>query len=114
LELTYNASEHAAALPGRVFTKSSATLASEMVEQLARYHAAFWNGNNAPDALRGLPSSLEFQTRLNQRIALARQFQRGLERSQYVIPRQLWTRRHELWPALLRSMHQNAQGPQTR
>lgn len=87
--------------------------ATDMVEQLANYHAAFWNGGRAPEALRRLPTSLRFQQRLNERSGFARQFERGVTRSKRHLPSRLVTRRDELWPAVMRSLERNGEGPVT-
>jgi hypothetical protein len=84
-----------------------------MAEQIATYHAAFWNGRTAPVALASLPSTLQFQQRLNQRAACARQFQVGLDRSRALLPDGLWQRRAELWPAFMHSLQLNTEGAQT-
>jgi hypothetical protein len=87
--------------------------AADMIEQLASYHAAFWDGGRAPAALGRLPSSLLFQQRLNGRSAFVRQFERGVTRSRAHLPARVVARREQLWPAVMRSLEVNGEGPVT-
>lgn len=87
--------------------------ARDMIEQLAIFHAAFWDGGRAPDALRRLPSALVFQERLNRRSGFARQFARGLTRSRRHLPDALYARADDLWPAVMRALERNGEGAQT-
>jgi hypothetical protein len=87
--------------------------AREMVDQMAAYHAAFWNGGAAPGSLGRMASSLLFQERLNRRAMFSRRFHVGLDRSLDKLPASLQSRRDEIWPAFMRSLELNVQGPQT-
>jgi hypothetical protein len=87
--------------------------ARDMVDQLATYHAAFWNGGAARESLARMASSQLFQERLNRRAMFSRRFHVGLERSASVLPTSLVQRSDQIWPAFMRSLELNVHGPQT-
>lgn len=87
--------------------------AIDMVEQMASYHAAFWNGHTAPDAVARLQTPLAIQQRLNRAARFPKRTRVGLERAQQIVPASIWQRREELWGAVMRSLEVSRQGPQT-
>lgn len=99
--------------PDPMHDRVTETDAQDMVDQMVTYHAAFWQARLAGDALARLAPARVFQERLNRRALFARRFRVGLERSRDLLPSALWQRRDELWPAFMRSLELNADGPQT-
>lgn len=87
--------------------------ATDMIEQMAAYHAAFWNGHTAPDALARLQTPLAVQERLNRAAFFPKRTRVGLERAKHLVPTAIWQRRDELWPAVMRSLKLSLNGPQT-
>lgn len=87
--------------------------AHEIIEQLATYHAAFWNGRQGRAALMKLPTPLTFQQRLNNRTGYRYLFRRGLNASRDLMSARLWNRRDEIWRTAMRSLELNQRGPQT-
>jgi hypothetical protein len=87
--------------------------AIDMVEQMAIYHAAFWDGRAQPAALARLQTPLAIQRRLNRAALFPRRTRIGLERAQHLVPDSVWRRRDELWPAVMRSLQLSLRGPQT-
>jgi thiamine kinase-like enzyme len=87
--------------------------AADMIEQMASYHAAFWNGRTAPAAVRRLQTPLRIQQRLNRAALFPRRTRVGLERAKQLVPTSIWNRRDELWPAVMHSLQISQNGPQT-
>lgn len=87
--------------------------ALDIIDQLATYHAAFWEGRQGGEALAKLPTPFVFQRRLNRRLGYQYFFGRGLKASRELMPAALRCRRDELWGAAMRSLQFNSAGPQT-
>jgi hypothetical protein len=83
--------------------------AEDMVDQMAYYHAAFWDRR---DRLAALPTAQLFQERLNA-VGLLRRARVGIERGRAAMPDALWRRRDELLPATMRSLRLNTAGTPT-
>jgi hypothetical protein len=87
--------------------------AEDMVDQLAYYHAAFWND---PRLTRGTLARLSTTERMQQRlngVGLAKRAEVGIERGRSVIPPRLYRRKAEIVPATMRSLHLNSTGTLT-
>ncbi|WP_353361274.1 phosphotransferase [Mycobacterium sp.] len=87
--------------------------AIDMTEQMATYHAAFWDGRQAGTAFKQLPTPLQFQNNVNRLPGFVRQFHRGLRRSRELLPAALWAQRDRLWPAFMRSLEISSAGTPT-
>ena len=87
--------------------------AIDMTEQMATYHAAFWDGRQAGTAFKQLPTPLQFQNNVNRLPGFVRQFHRGLQRSRELLPAALWAQRDRLWPAFMRSLEISSAGTPT-
>jgi hypothetical protein len=86
--------------------------AESMVRNLAAYHGRFWES----PILRGLPwlqTSLGFQERVNATIDFEKRTLVGIDRSEHIAPPEFLRRRSEIWPATMRSLALNVQGPMT-
>ena len=85
-----------------------------MVEQMAIFHAAFWD---SPQLTNGPLSRLRdverFQIDLNERAGFRKRTEVGIERSESVMPARLFARREQIWPAYMRSLGLNVRGAQT-
>jgi hypothetical protein len=79
--------------------------AEDMVDQMAYYHAAFWDRS---DQLASLPTAELFQERLNG-VGLLRRARVGIERGRSAMSASLWRRKDELLPATMRSLRLNSQ-----
>ncbi|HWJ82498.1 MAG TPA: phosphotransferase [Nocardioides sp.] len=86
--------------------------AEDMVDQMAYYHAAYWDDPRLTRELRRLPTTEVFQRRLNE-IGIERRARVGLERSRSVTPERLYRRKAEILPAVMRSLHLNSTGTLT-
>jgi hypothetical protein len=86
--------------------------AEDMVDQMAYYHAAFWNDPRLTRELARLPTTELFQQRLND-VGLEKRARVGLERGRAVMPPALYRRKDELLPAVMRSLHLNSAGTLT-
>jgi len=87
--------------------------AEDMVEQMAIYHESLWDSEVLTKQLAGLRNPLQFQTDLNRCIAFCKRTLVGIERARAVLPESIYARKKEIWPALMRSLELNTQGPQT-
>jgi Phosphotransferase enzyme family len=87
--------------------------AIDMIDQMAAYHAAFWDGRTAATALARLQTPLAIQQRLNRAALFPKRTLVGLERARHLVPAGIWQRRDELWPAVMRSLQLSLRGPQT-
>jgi aminoglycoside phosphotransferase (APT) family kinase protein len=94
----------------RVATREQA---EQLIDTLATLHAAYWNFPLGNMFGSWLPTSFEWMEALNRTINAAQRVAVGLERSRDVIPAELYTRRAEVHPALMRSLEINTAGPMT-
>lgn len=78
--------------------------AEDMVDQMAYYHATFWDRS---DQLWALPTAELFQQRLND-VGLLRRARVGIERGRPAMSPAVWRRKDELLPAAMRSLRLNA------
>jgi hypothetical protein len=83
--------------------------AEDMVDQMAYYHARFWDRS---DQLTALPTAELFQERLND-VGLLRRAKVGIERGRSAMTPALWRRKGELLPATMRSLRLNTSGTPT-
>ena len=81
--------------------------AEDMLDQIAYYHAAFWNDPRLTRELSRLPTSERFQQRLN-KIGFEHGTRIGIERGRSVIPPALYRRKREIFPTAIRSLHANS------
>lgn len=88
------------------------TDAEGMVDEMAYYHAAFWNDARLIRALSRLPTSERFQRRLNA-FGFTYAMRIGFERGRFVIPPTLYRRRQEIFPTAMRSLRLNSTGTLT-
>ncbi|MGY4102971.1 phosphotransferase [Nocardia sp. R16R-3T] len=87
-------------------------MAESMVTNLAALHGTFWDD----EILRTtpwIPSSLEFQERVEETISYKGRSLIGVERARSIVPDELYRRRAEIWPGLLHSLRANTSGIQT-
>jgi len=83
--------------------------AEDMIDQMAYYHATFWD---QPGPLAPLPTSELFQQRLND-IGLERRARIGIERGRATMSAKLYRRKDELLPTTMRALRVNSAGPLT-
>jgi hypothetical protein len=83
--------------------------AEDMVDQMAYYHAAFWDHPRLTRELLRLPTSQHFQQRLN-RFGFKHATRIGIESCRRVIPPALYRRKQEIFPAAMRSLRINSTG----
>ncbi len=99
---------------GTVMTRQlSRAQAESLVEVLATIHARYWN---APIRRRfggWIRNSVEYIERLNATLPAKKRMAVGVERGRDVIPPEIYARRDEIHPALMRAMALNVEGPQT-
>jgi hypothetical protein len=86
--------------------------AQDMVDQMAYYHAAFWDDPRLTREFARLPTTELFQQRLND-VGLEKRARVGIERGRAVMPPALSRRKDELLPAVMRSLHLNSSGTLT-
>jgi hypothetical protein len=86
--------------------------AEDMIDQMAYYHAAFWNDPRLTRGPSRLPTSELFQQRLNS-LGFEHATRIGIERARSVIPTALYRRKQDIFPAAMRSLRINSTGPLT-
>jgi hypothetical protein len=86
--------------------------AEDMVDQMAYYHASFWNDPRLSSQLKQLANTEVFQQRLND-VGLLAAAHRGLDRIEAITPPAIYRRRNELIPTTMRALHLNATGTPT-
>jgi hypothetical protein len=86
--------------------------AEDMVDQMAYYHAAFWDDPRLTRELARLPTTEVFQQRLNA-VGLEKRARVGIERARSVTPHAVYRRKDELLPAVMRSLRLNSSGTPT-
>ncbi len=85
-----------------------------MIEQMAIYHSAFWDSPELEEGeISGLRTSHRFQVDLNEKVGFEKRCRVGMERARAVVPAAIYSRRREIWPAYMRSLECNVQGPMT-
>lgn len=87
--------------------------AEDMAAEMATYHAAFWDSARFADDLQNLQPALQWQENLNRKVGFEKRTLTGLERAQDVVPNELYRRRHEIYPAFMRSLALHDKGPVT-
>lgn len=87
-------------------------MAESMVTQMAAYHAAFWQSPTLA-GLSWLQPALAWQENVNRMLPFERRSLVGFDRAEPVIPPELRPRKHQIYPAFMRSLVANAEGPQT-
>jgi len=88
-------------------------MAETMMQEMAVYHAAFWNSPRLDDDLRWAKPTLQFQVDLNATINFEKRTMVGFDRARDVMPKALWHRRSELYPATMASLRLNSRTPMT-
>jgi thiamine kinase-like enzyme len=83
--------------------------AEDMVDQMAYYHAAFWDGQRLTRERSRLPTSELFQRRLN-RFGFQHAARIGIERGRSAISPAVYRRKQEIFPAAMRSLRINSTG----
>ena len=86
--------------------------AEDMVDQMAYYHATFWNDPRLTREYARLPTTELFQQRLNE-IGFQKRARVGIERGRSVMPPALYRRKAELLPAVMRALRLNSAGTPT-
>jgi hypothetical protein len=86
--------------------------AEDMVDQMAYYHATFWDSPRLRGDLAKLPTTEAFQARLN-RLGIERRARVGIERVRDLTPAAIYRRKDELVPAVMRSLRLNSTGTLT-
>jgi Ecdysteroid kinase-like family len=86
--------------------------AEDMVDEMAYYHGAFWNGSRLTRELWRLPTSERFQERLNS-FGFEHAMRIGIDRGRSVIPPALYRRKREIFPTAMRSLRINSTGART-
>lgn len=87
--------------------------AEDMIDQMAYYHAAFWQDPQlSTGPISRLPTTHVFQQRLND-VGLERRARVGIERGREQMPARLYARKDELLPAVMRSLELNSRGALT-
>ncbi len=86
--------------------------AEDMVDQMAYYHAAFWDDPRLNRQFTQLPTTEVFQQRLND-VGLEKRARVGIERGRSVMPAALYRRKNEILPATMRALRLNSAGTLT-
>jgi thiamine kinase-like enzyme len=88
--------------------------AEQIIDTLAGLHARFWNAPLRQMYGSWLQNAHELTATLNVTIGAATRILSGFERARHVIPPEVYARRREVHPALMRSQELNVTtGPQT-
>jgi Ser/Thr protein kinase RdoA (MazF antagonist) len=99
---------------GTVLTRRLTKAQAEgVVEVLATLHARYWDAPILRRFGRWVRDPVEYIDRLNATLPARKRMAMGVERGRAVIPAELYARRDEFHPALMRAMASNAEGPQT-
>ncbi len=86
--------------------------AEDMVDQMAYYHAAFWDDPRLSSQYGRLATTEIFQQRINN-VGLLKAAHRGLEHIEATTPPAIYRRREELIPTTMRALHLNSTGTPT-
>lgn len=84
----------------------------DMIDQMAYYHAAFWDSPRLRTDLAKLPTTEAFQRRLND-LGIERRAKVGIERVRDITPPEIYRRKAEIVPAVMRSLALNSSGTPT-
>ena len=89
--------------------------ADDMVTTLASLHGSFWNSPRITDRadLGWIKTALRFQLDCNAAIGFEKRSMVGIDRAADVIPPAFHDRRHEIWPAAMRSLEIHERHPMT-
>lgn len=96
--------------PGIYITRGQA---EDMVSLLAILHGTFWNSPHLEQEFSWLRSALEYQTFINGVLDFPALCEAGNDLASSVIPQKMLARRSEIWPAAMRAVELNVEGPQT-
>ncbi|MDT5348638.1 MAG: hypothetical protein QOH91_1925 [Mycobacterium sp.] len=86
--------------------------AEDMVDQMAYYHAAFWDDPRLSSQFGGLATTEIFQQRIND-VGLLKAAHRGLDHIEATTPPAIYRRREELIPTTMRALNLNSSGTHT-
>src|ERR1700737_4376767 len=86
--------------------------AEDMIDQMAYYHAAFWDDPRLSSQFGRLATTEVFQQRLND-VGLLKAAHRGLDHVETITPPAIYRRREELIPTTMRALHLNSNGTPT-
>ena len=86
--------------------------AEDMIDQMAYYHAAFWNDPRPTSQFRRLATTEVFQQRIND-VGLLKAAHRGLDHIETTTPPAIYRRRDELIPTTMRALRLNSSGTPT-
>ncbi len=84
----------------------------DMIDQMAYFHASFWDSPRLRTDLAKLPTTEQFQARLNG-LGIERRARVGIERVRDLTPPAVYRRKAELVPAVMRSLRLNSTGTPT-
>lgn len=84
----------------------------DQIDQLAYVHATFWDSPRLRTDLATLPTTEQFQRRLND-LGIERRARVGIERVREITPAAVYRRKDELVPAVMRSLELNSRGTST-
>jgi hypothetical protein len=86
--------------------------AEDMIDQMAYYHAEFWDDPRLSTQFRRLANTEVFQQRIND-VGLLKAAQRGLDHIETTTPPAIYRRRDELIPTTMRALQLNSRGTPT-
>ena len=86
--------------------------AEDMIDQMAYYHAAFWDDPRLSSQFGRLATTEIFQQRIND-VGLLKAAHRGLDHIETTTPPAIYRRRDELIPTTMRALHLNSSGTPT-
>jgi hypothetical protein len=89
------------------------SMADSMMRELAGYHGAMWESPRFAGDLRWISTSLAWQQNTNAVMAFEKRSLIGVDRAARVSAPGFVDRKHELWPAFMRSLELNVAGPIT-
>jgi hypothetical protein len=84
----------------------------DMIDQMAYYHAAFWDDPRLSNQFGRLATTEMFQRRIND-VGLLKAAHRGLDQIETITPPAIYRRRKELIPTTMRALHLNSNGTST-
>ncbi|WP_293040312.1 aminoglycoside phosphotransferase family protein [Mycobacterium sp.] len=87
--------------------------AEDAIDLLATLHAAYWDRPGLARRFGWLMDPYSWQLRINKLMMMDRNAVVGFDRSEHVMPREIYLRKHDFIGALLRSRQISADGPRT-
>ncbi|MGU3500932.1 phosphotransferase [Mycobacterium sp. C31M] len=87
--------------------------AEDMVAEMATYHGALWDSPRFRADLSPLRPAYDWQENLNRKAGFEKRTLTGLERAKDVVNATLYSQKHKLYPAFMRSLALHRSGPQT-